>query len=91
MLELRDHLESAQDTRESILVSLFDSPDEALELIVPDRLFLPPSVFTHVLIDSSVVFSLPSLSSVFPFLQDVCPTDDPIWHSWRGRGLEDYL
>ena len=37
-----------------------------------------------------LAFSLPSLSSVFPFLEGVCPADDPTWHIRRSRSLDNY-
>ncbi|OJJ43962.1 hypothetical protein ASPZODRAFT_153945 [Penicilliopsis zonata CBS 506.65] len=35
-------------------------------------------------------FSMPSLSSAFPFLEAIRPADDPTWHIRRGRILNCY-
>lgn len=35
-----------------------------------------------------IAFSMPSLNSVFPFLEAICPLDDPTWHIRRGRQLD---
>lgn len=37
-----------------------------------------------------IAFSMPSLNSVFPFLEAVCPPLDPTWHIRRGRHLGCY-
>lgn len=35
-------------------------------------------------------FSMPTLNSIFPFLEAVRPTSDPCWHIRRGRLLHQY-
>lgn len=35
-------------------------------------------------------FSMPTLNSIFPFLEAVCPTSDPCWHIRRARLLRQY-
>lgn len=37
-----------------------------------------------------IAFSMPSLNSVFPFLEAVCPPLDPTWHIRRGQHLGCY-
>lgn len=36
-------------------------------------------------------FSLPSLASIFPFLEGTCPKDSPTWHITRARLLQHYV
>ncbi|CAG8139906.1 unnamed protein product [Penicillium salamii] len=35
-------------------------------------------------------FCMPTLNSIFPFLDDFCPKSDPSWHIRRGRLLHHY-
>ncbi|KAL1878456.1 hypothetical protein Plec18167_004528 [Paecilomyces lecythidis] len=79
-LDLRDHLiQSTGTNAESVRDALFQQlHEEQLEMIISKVMIRPDA------------FSLSSLSSVFPFLANLCPHDDHTWHIRRGRQLECY-
>ncbi|KAE8408171.1 hypothetical protein BDV37DRAFT_279120 [Aspergillus pseudonomiae] len=79
-LDIREYLvKSTKSTESAIMDALFQPlEDEILELIILRVKFRPD------------VFSMPSVNSVFPFLEGLCPTDDCTWHIRRGRLLESY-
>lgn len=60
-----------------------------IESLQPPRL----SVFSTDLQDTQLTmmdFSMPTLNSIFPFLEAVRPESDPCWHIRRGRLLHQY-
>ncbi|KAK9641599.1 hypothetical protein V6Z96_009393 [Aspergillus fumigatus] len=69
-LDLRDHIaKSTTATQKDIQDALIQPPEDGpLELIIL-RVKIRPDAF-----------SMPSLNSVFPFLEAICPLDDPTWH-----------
>lgn len=77
-LDLRDHIaKSTTATQKDIQDALIQPPEDGpLELIIL-RVKIRPDAF-----------SMPSLNSVFPFLEAICPLDDPTWHIRRGRQLD---
>ncbi|KNG90420.1 hypothetical protein ANOM_001014 [Aspergillus nomiae NRRL 13137] len=79
-LDFREYLVKSTGSTESAIVDALFQPleDEILELIILRVKFRPD------------VFSMPSVNSVFPFLECLCPTDDCTWHIRRGRLLESY-
>ncbi|PWY90384.1 hypothetical protein BO94DRAFT_565037 [Aspergillus sclerotioniger CBS 115572] len=79
-IDFRDHLiKSTGITESAIMNALFRPPnDEPLELIILRIRFRPDA------------FSMPSVNSVFPFLEALRPKDDYTWHIRRGRLLESY-
>ncbi|PLN80830.1 hypothetical protein BDW42DRAFT_185836 [Aspergillus taichungensis] len=78
--DLRSHLiqSSSQDTVDDALCQSLDEEEELLELIIL-KVYHRPDYFT-----------MPTLSSIFPFLEAVCPRCDPCWHIRRGRLLHHY-
>ncbi|KAJ9233445.1 hypothetical protein DTO169E5_7035 [Paecilomyces variotii] len=78
--DLRDHLiQSTRVAAEVIEDALFQPlQDEELELVILKVMTRPDA------------FSMPSLSSVFPFLATICPQNDPTWHIRKGRQLDHY-
>ncbi|PKY03392.1 hypothetical protein P168DRAFT_305673 [Aspergillus campestris IBT 28561] len=79
-LDFRDHLEKTTGLNPTAAVdALFQSlEDESLDLIILRVHFRPDA------------FSMPSVNSVFPFLEDIRPKDDQTWHIRRGRLLKSY-
>ncbi|CAG7978308.1 unnamed protein product [Penicillium olsonii] len=55
-----------------------DEEEELLELIILKVFYHPDA------------FSMPTLNSIFPFLEAVCPSSDLCWHIRRGRLLHHY-
>ncbi|KAJ9192899.1 hypothetical protein DTO164E3_8132 [Paecilomyces variotii] len=79
-LDFRNHLEKSSGLTQAMLMDALFQPlkDEPLELIILRVNFRPDA------------FSMPSVNSVFPFLEDIRPKDDNTWHIRRGRLLESY-
>ncbi|KAI9041860.1 uncharacterized protein KD926_006405 [Aspergillus affinis] len=79
--DFRDHIantfEVSVDAVTGMFSSLLDEAEE-LELILLKVMHRPD------------VFTMPSLSSLFPFLEALCPKDDPTWCIRRARQLNDY-
>ncbi|PKY04239.1 hypothetical protein P168DRAFT_154510 [Aspergillus campestris IBT 28561] len=78
--DFRSHLIelSSQDTVDDALSQSLDREEELLELIVL-KVYHSPDYF-----------SMPTLNSIFPFLEEVRPGCDPCWHIRRGRLLHHY-
>lgn len=97
-MDFRDHLiQSTGATAGDIQNALFQPlQDEELELIIfkvmtrPDGLSFPRLPFCWHIINDIIAFSIPSVSSVFPFLEIICPQNDSTWHIRRGRQLDYY-
>ncbi|OGM40894.1 hypothetical protein ABOM_010009 [Aspergillus bombycis] len=78
--DFRSHLIhlSSEDTVDDALWQSLDVEKESLELIIFKVCHRPDD------------FSMPTLNSVFPFLEAVCPQSDPGWLIRRGRLLHHY-
>ncbi|RAK96295.1 uncharacterized protein BO80DRAFT_497068 [Aspergillus ibericus CBS 121593] len=79
-LDFRNYLEKSSGLTQAMLMDTLFQPlkEEPLELIILRVNFRPDA------------FSMPSVNSVFPFLEDISPKDDTTWHIRRGRLLESY-
>ncbi|PYH94467.1 hypothetical protein BO71DRAFT_325301 [Aspergillus ellipticus CBS 707.79] len=78
--DLRSHLIRAgsETSVDNALCQSLDEEKELLELIILKACSRPD------------YFSMPTLNSVFPFLEKVCSKSDPCWHIRRGRLLHYY-
>ncbi|KAE8152693.1 hypothetical protein BDV25DRAFT_150605 [Aspergillus avenaceus] len=78
--DLHSHLVEldSEDSVDHALWQTLDKEEESLELIILKVCSRPD------------YFSMPTLSSVFPFLEEVRPESDPCWHIRRGRLLHHY-
>ncbi|KNG88166.1 hypothetical protein ANOM_004245 [Aspergillus nomiae NRRL 13137] len=78
--DFRSHLAhlSSENTVDDALWQSLDAEKESLELIIFKVRHRPD------------YFSMPTLNSVFPFLEAVCPPSDPGWLIRRGRLLQHY-
>ncbi|KAB8239897.1 hypothetical protein BDV35DRAFT_375160 [Aspergillus flavus] len=78
--DFRSHLIklSSEDTVDGALSQPLDKEQESLELVIL-KVYNRPDYF-----------SMPTLNSVFPFLEKICPELDPGWHIRRGRLLHHY-
>ncbi|OOF93557.1 hypothetical protein ASPCADRAFT_209500 [Aspergillus carbonarius ITEM 5010] len=79
-LDFRAHLIESTGVAQSVIMDALFQPlkDESLELIILRVKFRPDA------------FSMPSVNSIFPFLESIRPKDDYTWHIRRGRLLESY-
>ncbi|PWY86483.1 hypothetical protein BO94DRAFT_575555 [Aspergillus sclerotioniger CBS 115572] len=80
-MDLRDHLAKSLQTNIDAVEAILSCPlDEAkdLELIVLKTTNRPDG------------FTVPSLTSVFPFLEAIRPKSNPSWHISRARQLKSY-
>ncbi|PYI01819.1 hypothetical protein BO78DRAFT_378263 [Aspergillus sclerotiicarbonarius CBS 121057] len=79
-LDFRAHLVESTGVAQSAIMDALFQPlkGESLELIILRVKFRPNA------------FSMPSVNSVFPFLEGIRPKDDYTWHIRRGRLLESY-
>ncbi|KAL2812136.1 hypothetical protein BDW59DRAFT_44395 [Aspergillus cavernicola] len=80
-LDFRDYLVRSTRAPQSVIMdALFQTlQDEPLELIILRVKSRPDA------------FSMPSVNSVFPFLEGIRPNDDYTWHIRRCRLLESYV
>ncbi|KAL3474561.1 hypothetical protein BJX99DRAFT_248202 [Aspergillus californicus] len=69
---------SSQHTVDDALWQSLDKEEELLELVI-FKVYNRPDYF-----------SMPTLNSIFPFLETVRPDSDPCWHIRRGRLLHHY-
>ncbi|GAQ44987.1 uncharacterized protein AtWU_01741 [Aspergillus tubingensis] len=79
-LDLREYLVKTTEATESVIMDALFQPlqEETLELLILKVRFRPDA------------FSMPSINSVFPFLEGIRPDGDTTWHIRRARMLEAY-